>query len=180
MKAALAAEGWKEDRRLPKGWRIKVPLPSCGVGGKAITFLNDEADELNAAEALEYLTWQNQSEEDILVFKTILAAAENKIQRKKKKAANSKEKPNVEKFHEKEIIAEISKECVGEKETKVMDLENDEKYPGVVAMEILNEGPKASGENELKKESEEEKVEEGAEEEKKCPLVGSGNLPGLG
>ena len=106
MKAALAAEGWKEDRRLPKGWRIKVPLPSCGVGEKDIKFLNDEADELNAAEALEYLTWQNQSEEDILVFKTILAAAENKIQRKKKKAANSKEKRNVEKFHEKEIIAE--------------------------------------------------------------------------
>ena len=101
MKAALAAEGWNEDRRLPKGWRIKIPVPSSSsnteVAEKSIKFLNDEADELNAAEALEYLAWQNQSEEDILVFKTILASAKNEIQHEKKRVAIS----NVEKLKKK-------------------------------------------------------------------------------
>ena len=104
MKASLAPEGWKENRRLPKGWRIKDPAPSSSSEDpkNPLKFLNEEADELNAEEALEYLAWQNHSEEDLLEFKTILAAAENKIQPKKKKAASSKVelKPNVEKEEE--------------------------------------------------------------------------------
>ena len=64
MKASLTAEGWKEDRRLPKGWMIKGPVPSSStkVPEKPLNFLNEEAEELNAEEALEYLTSQNQSE----------------------------------------------------------------------------------------------------------------------
>ena len=67
MKASLAPEGWKENRRLPKGWRIKDPAPSSSTEDpkNPLKFLNEEADELNAEEALEYLAWQNHSEEDL-------------------------------------------------------------------------------------------------------------------
>ena len=186
MKAFLTAEGWKEDRRLPKGWMIKVPEPSSTKHPEEpLKFLNEEAEELNASEALEYMTLQNPSEEDILAFKTILAAAENKIQQAKKKSGpNPKEEvePNVkEKVNKEEIVVETSRECgelVDEKETKI-GLGNElENYPGLVAMEKLNEDTKTSAESKLEKDNDletEEMLKEGtdvgAEKEKKDSVV---------
>ena len=153
MSASLTAEGWKEDQRLPKGWRIKVPVEhsSTDVPEKLLKFLNEEADELNAEEALKYLTLQNHSEEDILVFKTILADAKTKIKHAKEKVANSKieMKPNVEKFSEEKFTTE----CVGEKEMK-MSPENE--LEEVVATETLNEDTENEQEKETELETEEE------------------------
>ena len=153
MSASLTTEGWKEDRRLPKGWRIKVPVEhsSTEVQEKLLKFLNEEADEMNAEEALEYLTFQNHSEEDILVFKTILADAKTKIQQAKANSANSKieVKPNVEKFSDEKFTTE----CVGEKEME-MSLENE--LEEVVATETLNEDTENEQEKETELETEEE------------------------
>ena len=171
MKACLTSEGWKEDRRLPKGWMINIPVPSTTLPlEEPLKFLNEEAEELNASEALEYMTLQNPSEEDILAFKTILAA---KKSGKVNSGPNSKEevKPDVD---NKEEIIENRIDLVGEIETNIC-LENElENYPGLVATEKLNEGTKTSAENKLEKDNDletEEMLKEGtdvgAEKEKK-------------
>ena len=194
MKACLTAEGWKEDRRLPKGWMIKAPVLSST---EPLKFLNEEAEELDALEALEHLTLQNTSEEDIMAFKTILTAAENKIQSANKNAKmnsgpNAKKKMksnNEEKFKKVEIIAKKLKESidiVDEKETKIVTEIELDKYPGLVAMEKLNKGRKAIAENELEKDTRmktEEKLKEDTEEstEKETKdsvvVVGTEDLP---
>ena len=95
MKVSLKAEGWKEDQRLPKGWmmkRRKSNAPRAKVSDTSnannnekieesrLQFLNEEAEVMSAAESLEQLISQNHSEEDLQVFRALLADVTTRMQ----------------------------------------------------------------------------------------------------
>ena len=95
MKVSLKAEGWKEDQRLPKGWMVKIRKSSAPrakvsdtsnannnekIEESRLQFLNEEAEVMSAADSLEHLISQNHSEEDLQVFKALLADATTRMQ----------------------------------------------------------------------------------------------------
>ena len=108
MNVSLKAEGWKEDQRLPKGWmmkrrksnapRVKVSDTSNANNNEKIEesrlqFLNEEAEVMSAADSLEQLISQNHSEEDLQVFRALLADVTTRMQnagKKKKEGAKAK------------------------------------------------------------------------------------------
>ena len=108
MNVSLKAEGWKEDQRLPKGWmmkrrksnapRVKVSDTSNANNNEKIEesrlqFLNEEAEVMSAADSLEQLISQNHSEEDLQVFRALLADVTTRMQnagKKKKECAKAK------------------------------------------------------------------------------------------
>ena len=102
MKVSLKAEGWKEDQRLPKGWMVKIrksTAPRTKVSDTPnennnekieecrLQFLNEEAEVMSAADSLEHLISQNPSEEDLQVFRALLAD----VTRIQKEGKNKKE-----------------------------------------------------------------------------------------
>ena len=114
MKVSLKAEGWKEDQRLPKGWMVKIRksnAPRAKVSDTAnannnekieesrLQFLNEEAEVMSAADSLEHLISQNHSEEDLQVFRALLADATARHQndwKKKKEHAKAKKSKHQE------------------------------------------------------------------------------------
>ena len=114
MKVSLKAEGWKEDQRLPKGWMVKIgksTAPRAKVSDtpnqnnnekieeSRLQFLNEEAEVMSAADSLEQLISQNHSEEDLQVFRALLADATARLQndcKKKKEHAKAKKSKHQE------------------------------------------------------------------------------------
>ena len=77
MVQCLEYEGWREDHRLPKGWRLRESLrvrrDQFGTEKKVRTtvFLTDKGEEVSSSRALELYTVQPRSEEEVELFRLV-------------------------------------------------------------------------------------------------------------
>ena len=75
MVQCMEYEGWREDHRLPKGWRlresVRVRRDKFGAEKKvrSTVFLTDKGDEVSSSRALELFTVQPRSEEEVQLFR---------------------------------------------------------------------------------------------------------------
>merc|ERR1719319_1775356 len=72
MVAGLEQEGWLEDTRIPRGWRIKETVAvEKGKERKKVAFLTEAADVIKGSEAIELIKSRGGSTEDIVSIKSL-------------------------------------------------------------------------------------------------------------